>query len=190
MKTRRTPFRCVVADCPWAFADKLQGTKGAAAQYPTMSVAELAGFGPPIHLPPVADDAYLFFWRVAAMQPEALFVINTWGFTVKSELVWVKKTSRGNRHFGLGRHVRAEHEVCLIATRGKVAPRCRSVRSVFEAPVGRHSQKPDVFYEIVQQIARGPYLEMFARRQRPGWTCVGNESSTGPGSALGWRRAA
>jgi len=184
MKARRTPFRVVAADCPWRFADKLQGTKGAAAQYPTMTVDELCSFGVPIHLPPIADDAYLFFWRVAAMQAEALAVINAWGFTVKSEIVWVKKTIRGNRHFGLGRHVRAEHEVCLIATRGKVAPKSRSIRSVFEAPAGRHSEKPAKFYELVQSIARGPYLELFARRQRPGWTCTGNESSTGPGTAL------
>lgn len=126
-------------------------------------------------LPALAPDAVLFLWRVAAMQQEALALVKAWGFTLKSELVWVKSTVRGRRHFGMGRIVRAEHEVCLIATRGRPAVRQHATRSTFTAPVGRHSAKPDAFYEVVEELYEGPYVELFGRRTRAGWDVRGNE---------------
>lgn len=124
------------------------------------------------------------------MQEEALRVVRAWGFVPKAEIVWLKKTVNGNRHFGMGRQVRMEHEVCLIATRGTPMVQSNSVRStfttdeewegsVFAARVGRHSEKPEAFYDIVEQLVYGPYCELFARRQRPGWTCMGNEMPEG-----------
>lgn len=90
-------------------------------------------------------------------------------------IVWRKLTKHGKPHFGMGRIVRASHEVCIVATRGKPVPKVLHVRSVFEAPVGRHSEKPEMFYDIVEELFDGPYLELFARRCRPGWTCLGDE---------------
>lgn len=78
-------------------------------------------------------------------------------------------------HFGMGRYVRMSHEVCLIATRGKVAVKSRSIRSRFRAPVGRHSEKPGEFYDLVEQLVPGPYYELFARAPRAGWVCLGDE---------------
>lgn len=85
-------------------------------------------------LPEMAPDSRLFLWRVASMQPEALQVAEAWGYTIKSEVIWKKVTVRGNRHFGMGRQVRMEHEVCLIGTRGRPERLSASVRSIFEAP--------------------------------------------------------
>jgi len=106
-----------------------------------------------------------------------------WGFTPKTEIVWLKKTAHGNRWFGMGRTVRAEHETCIIATRGRPKVLNHSVRSTFvtdfaglSAQVGRHSEKPEEFYKIVETLFDGPYVELFARRQRPGWTCQGDEA--------------
>ena len=168
-------FRTIATDCPWGFDDSLpgEGIRGAAKKYQTQGVEFLKSFP----LPPLADDALLFFWRVSAMQQEALDVVRAWGFVVKSELVWVKKTKTGKRHFGMGHYVRAEHETCLIASRGhgNRLVRTHAIRSVFEAPVGVHSRKPDEFYEIVERLAPGPYVELFARRERRGWTCFGDE---------------
>lgn len=165
-------YRALVADPPWRFKDQLPGdTRGAAKQYQTMSVEEICRFP----LPPMYLDSTLFLWRVAAMQKEAMSVLDAWDFQLKAELVWKKLTPRGKRHFGMGHHVRNEHEVCLIATSGRPATLDRSIRSVFEAPIGRHSEKPDAFYEIVERMREGPYVELFARRQRAGWTCYGNE---------------
>lgn len=222
-------YSVLVADCPWPFGDKL-GTRGAEANYPVLSITELARFP----LPPLADDCTLFFWRVASMQQEALDVIRAWGFgSVKSELIWLKKTIYGERWFGMGRTVRMEHEVCLIAQRGRPPTLDMGVRSTFETSIDisssdvceacaksyrlegelhyddndvtwgvcrlvvahwrlargldyhdcigfeaiarRHSEKPNTFYQIVELLKAGPYVELFARRQRAGWTCLGNE---------------
>lgn len=172
-------FNVLVADPPWKFNDRLPGkTKGAERHYPCMSVEDICRFP----LPPLADNCVLFLWRVASMQQAALTVAWTWGFTIKSELVWLKKTSQGNRWFGMGRTLRAEHEICLLATRGFPRVQNHSTRTSFvtdcegfSAQVGRHSEKPEEFYKIVESLYVGPYVELFARRQRPGWTCFGNE---------------
>lgn len=164
--------RVLCADPAWKFGDKLPGPKrGAQKHYALMSLADIKAFP----LPPLHDNAILFLWRVSAMVEEAYQVVRAWGFVPKSELVWVKRTKTGKRHFGMGRTVRAEHESCIIATRGRVQVADRSVRSTFEAPVGEHSAKPDRFYEIVQQLSTGPYTELFARTQRRGWRQYGFE---------------
>jgi N6-adenosine-specific RNA methylase IME4 len=168
----RVTHACIVADPPWHFGDTLPGPgRGAAKHYPTLAVAEICAF----RLPPLTADAYLFLWRVASIQQEALDVVRAWGFTVKTEIVWLKRTATGKRWFGMGRTLRAEHETCLIATRGKPQPLNHSTRSTFEATAGRHSAKPDKFFDIVESLVPGPYVELFARRVRPGWTCLGNE---------------
>lgn len=167
-----TPARVLVADPPWQPDDELPGPgRGAAKHYPTMPVAQLAFFP----LPVLDPDAVLFLWRLSSMQGEALFLARAWGFEPHSELVW-NKTKNGIRFFGMGRIVRGGHESCLIATRVRTpTPRNRSISSRFEAPVGRHSAKPDRFYEIVEALYPGPYVELFARRTRPGWLTYGNE---------------
>jgi N6-adenosine-specific RNA methylase IME4 len=166
------PARVLVADPPWAFGDSLPGEgRGATKHYTVMATDAIERFP----LPALAENAVLFLWRVAAMQDDALRVCRAWGFTLKTELVWLKRTSRGKRHFGMGRIVRAEHETCLIGTRGRPSTRDRSTRSTFEAAVGRHSEKPDAFYDVVERLYQGPYVELFARRRRGGWDCRGNE---------------
>lgn len=174
--------RVLVADPPWRFGDSLPGPKrGAAKHYDTMTTEDICN----LSLPPVAYNAVLFLWRVSAMPEEALRVVRAWGFVAKSEIVWAKTTKRSGADvgstklaFGMGRQVRMCHETCIIATRGKAPPRSRSIRSVFFAPLGAHSAKPDAFYELVEAMHEGPYTELFARRHRDGWTCLGNEIGT------------
>ncbi len=75
----------------------------------------------------------------------------------------------------MGRYVRAEHETCLIATRGRVQVADRAIRSTFDAPVGVHSAKPDAFYAIAERLSAGPYTELFARTPRKGWQQFGDQ---------------
>jgi N6-adenosine-specific RNA methylase IME4 len=165
-------FRVVLADPPWPFRDRLPGPgRGAAKHYGCLTVAELCAFP----LPPLADDCTLFLWRVASMQQEALDVMAAWGFNLKSEIVWLKRTTTGKRWFGMGRTVRAEHETCLIGTRGRPVTRRRNIRSTFEAVGGQHSEKPARFYDFIEALRDGPYVELFARRRRPGWTSLGDQ---------------
>jgi N6-adenosine-specific RNA methylase IME4 len=168
------PARVIYADPPWAFGDKLPGkSRGAAKNYRTLSTVDLMAYP----LPPIATDAVLFLWRVAAMQADAVDVAEWWGFTVKSEIVWVKQTVTGKPWFGMGRQVRMAHEVCLIATRGKPQRKSRSVRSTLEAINHGHSQKPHEMYDTIERLYGGPYVELFARdtSPRPGWTFKGDQ---------------
>lgn len=166
------PARVLLADPPWLFSDKLPGKeRGAQKHYPGMTASEIARFP----LPELADDALLFMWRVGTHQEEAAFAMKAWGFKYCGEIVWLKKTTTGKKFFGMGRVVRGAHEVCLIGKRGRPKLKSKSVRSVFDAPVGEHSAKPDALYELIEKLSDGPYVELFARRPRENWTSFGNQ---------------
>ena len=167
-------IQTLVSDPPWRFNDSLPGPgRGAVKHYDLLSIEDIKNF----ELPPLADDARLFLWRVASMQEESLEVARAWGFVPKAELVWVKVTKAGPPHLriGMGRQTRNAHETCLVATRGRPERLSASVPSVFYAQRQLHSQKPDEFYDIVEQLSPGPYYEMFARKVRPGWEQMGDE---------------
>lgn len=169
--------RVLVADPPWAFDDALPGPgRGAVKHYSTMTLDELKAFPLPKFDP---AGAWLFLWRVAAMQREALDVMVAWGFVLKTELVWVKTTAAGVPAFGMGHYLRGAHEVCVVGVRGRVRPLMRAQRSVFTAVRGRHSEKPEEFYEIVRALTDGPRVELFARRRREGFCAYGDEIEEG-----------
>jgi N6-adenosine-specific RNA methylase IME4 len=166
-----TPRRLLLADPPWKHADAL-GRRGAQANYRCMSTDEIARFP----LPPLADDCLLLLWRLSSMAEDALFVARAWGFTIKSEIVWRKLTATGKPFFGMGRYVRNCHETMLLGTRGRFRVDSHSIRSMFEAPVGEHSAKPDLQYAIAEELCvEGPYAELFARRSRRGWLSIGDQ---------------
>lgn len=165
-------YKVIVSDPPWLFGDSLPGeTRGASNNYPCMTIEQLKKF----ELPPLDDDCVLFQWRVSSMVPEAYEVTKAWGFNYKTELVWKKLTKNGKRWFGMGRTLRAEHESCIIAVRGKPQVKVKNIRSVFEAVCEGHSRKPKEFYKIVEELYDGPYCEIFSRENRPNWDCFGNE---------------
>ena len=182
-------FRCLVVDPPWRFSDHLPGKgRGAAKHYATLSVEEIKRFP----LPEMESDALLLLWSVASMQQEALDVCKAWGFVLKSQICWIKTTQpvetaflgpsakqeewmRFTLAFGMGHYTRASHEVCLLATRGRFKVKAKNVRSVFFAPRGQHSEKPEAIFQIAEELSDGPYAEIFARRERVGWHQVGNE---------------
>lgn len=168
------PCRVLCADPPWRFGDSLPGKKrGASKHYACLTVDQIARFP----LPPLADDAVLILWKVAAMPDEALFVCRAWGFKPKAELVWVKTKRKGLRvpRLGMGRQVRNCHETAIIATRGRGAERLSmSEPSVVFAERSEHSRKPTAAYMLIQRLYAGPYVELFATIEREGWSCFGS----------------
>ncbi len=172
---QQSDVKVLAADPPWKFGDKLPGPgRGAEKHYACMSTADICA----MDLPVSRDwpNAVLFLWCVESMQRDALAVVSAWGFTEKTSLVWEKLTSGGKAHFGMGRILRASHERCIVATRGKCPPDVLSVRSRFSATVGRHSEKPDEFYRIVETLyPLAARHEMFARKRRAGWHQTGFE---------------
>lgn len=169
-----TGARVLVADPPWSFTDNLPGAKrGAASHYSCLTIEDICRF----QLPALANDCWLFLWRTGAHAREAFLVLDMWGFKYAStELIWTKTRNDGTGlRIGMGRALRNAHEVCILAKRGKPQRLSAGIPSVFHAPRSHHSAKPDAFYELVERFAEGPYVELFARRQRPGWSCFGDE---------------
>lgn len=169
-------YDVIVADPPWKFSDKL-GTRGAEHCYPCMSIEQIKTFLVDTGVEP-AKASLLFLWRVSSMQEEALEVCRAWGFAPKSEIVWEKTAKNDLLAFGMGRYVRMSHENCLIAVRGKglALVKDHAVRSVIRAQRGRHSEKPDLFYETVERMCpTASKIELFARTRRAGWAQHGNQ---------------
>jgi N6-adenosine-specific RNA methylase IME4 len=170
-------YGAILADCPWSFrvwsSDTGHG-RSAESHYPTMQPDELAAL-PVASL--AAPDCALFMWATMPTLPQALALGEAWGFGYKTAaLAWAKTLRSGwGWHFGMGYWTRANVELCLLFTRGRVQRKARNVRQLIVAPVGRHSAKPDEQYTRIEQLVDGPYLELFARQTRPGWDAFGNQ---------------
>ena len=124
-----------------------------------------------------AADCALVMWATAPMLPEALQVMAAWGFKFKTAAAWAKQSSTGARWaFGTGYIFRSAAEFILVGSRGRPKVRSRSVRNLIVAPVREHSRKPPEAHQMCEALFDGPYLEMFAREPRPGWTVWGNQT--------------
>jgi len=131
-----------------------------------------------------ADDCALLLWGVWPNLDVALEVVGAWGFKYQTAgLLWVK-TKEGAEsvaldgtglHWGMGYHTRANTEPCLLATRGCPRRLSADIHQVIVAPVGAHSEKPDEAYSRIHRLYPGPFLELFGRKRRDGWTVWGNE---------------
>lgn len=173
-------FNVIVADCPWSFSDKLTMNsvrRGAEANYNTMSLEELKAL-------PVSEwsseNAILALWVPSSLIQDGLDVMKAWGFIQKQIYTWVKTSKNGNLGFGMGRHFRGCTEHALIGTRGKINPKSKSERNCDLSLSLPHSQKPELLQDRLEKMYDGPFLELFARRSRNGWTCVGNECPDTP----------
>lgn len=178
-------YGAIYADPPWSWKswDGNEGDRGAGRYYGTLDrqairalpVAELA-----------APDCVLFCWITWPTLDQALDVIGAWGFEYKTcAFAWVKADNRQPDllsdslppFVGLGYWTRANSEVCLLATRGAPKRLNADVRQGIIEPRRQHSRKPDCVPGRIERLVAGPYLELFARTQRPGWDCWGNETT-------------
>lgn len=161
-------FSVVYSDPPWKFGATTV-TGGADQHYAAMATKEIEAI-------PVKDhatrDAVLFLWTTNAHLPDALAVVSAWGFSYKTNLVWVKDKATS----GLGEYVKGKHEILLIATRGSMLPEFLP-QSVFQHVRLKHSEKPDAFAKLIERMYPDQvYLELFARKKRNGWSRWGAES--------------
>ena len=133
---------------------------------------------------PVADIAdtpsHLYLWCPNALLPEGLKVMSAWGFHYKSNIVWHKiRKDGGSDGRGVGFYFRNVTEVILFGVRGKKARTLgpgRSQVNMIQTRKREHSRKPDEQYKLIESCSRGPYLELFARGIRSGWTVWGNQA--------------
>lgn len=164
------PFGVVLADPPWSFKSysgkQLAPTQGV-QPYGVMSIADIKAL-PVVEV--CAKDCLLFMWTVSHHQAAAIDVAAAWGFKpVSIAFIWDKD------RMGMGYWTRQEAEVCHLFKRGRPKRLARDVRSLIRAPRREHSRKPDEQYERIERLVAGPYLEMFARQGRAGWSSWGNE---------------
>jgi len=162
------PFQLILADPPWQLGSP-DSDRAPDNHYPTMPLEEIKAIEVP-----ACEDAILFLCGVACRLPEALEVMEAWGFAYKTNQTWYK-----GQGFGLGQWLRHRHEHLLIGTRGRFSPPEEDLRpeSVIVAPRRRHSQKPEQAYtDIERAYPHASKLELFARQARPGWTVWGKEA--------------
>lgn len=174
-------FRTILADPPWRFANrtgKVAPEHGRLSRYETMSLDDICTL-PVSEL--AEDTAHLYLWVPNALLPEGLRVLESWGFQYKSNLIWHKiRKDGGPDGRGVGFYFRNVTEILLFGTRGKNARTEAAGRSQVNFIASRkreHSRKPDEQYELIESCSRGPYLEMFARGNRDGWTYWGNQAT-------------
>lgn len=168
-------FGAILADPPWRFFNySAKGeAKNPVAHYDCMSLPAIKRL-PVDHL--AKPDCALIMWATAPMLPQAFEVMAAWGFTFKTAGAWAKESKTGEKiAFGCGYVYRSAAEFYLLGTLGKPAYKSRSVRNLIWAPVREHSRKPDQMHTDVESLFDGPYLELFARSERLGWTSWGNE---------------
>jgi N6-adenosine-specific RNA methylase IME4 len=170
LPTRR--YGVIYADAPWYYETRSDAgrTRAADTHYPCMTLDEIRALDVPSI---AADDAVLFHWATVPMLAQAIEVTTAWGFAYKSNFVWVKPW-HGHGHWSWN-----QHEHLLIGSRGKIPAPAKGTqwRSVIEAPLGRHSEKPAIVYELIEHhFPNLPKIELFARGGRKGWDAWGNEA--------------
>lgn len=190
----RGKYGVIYADPPWHFAVwagkkwngeyRKDGTKiispARAPAYETMRTDKIASM-------PVgdlaADNCVLFMWTCWPHLRQSFDVIDAWGFEYKTcAFSWMKGdpfrlwADDKTPLMGLGYWTRANTEPCLLATRGKPKRLAADVRQGIIDKPREHSRKPDGMHERIERLVAGPYIELFARQQRPGWDCFGNET--------------
>lgn len=185
MGTSEKRFRTIVADPPWPYRSygtgifartpRKDGTPSRKVQdtgYPLLSIADLCAAQPESD-----NDAHLYLWTTNAFMVEAHEVARAWGFEPKTICTWVKVKPDGRPSMKTGYYFRGATEHFLFAVKGSMPLKRRDLPTAYLWPrVAQHSAKPDAFYDLVEQASPGPYLELFARRARFGWSYAGEES--------------
>lgn len=174
----RGPYSTILADPPWQFQNrtgKMAPEHKRLLRYPTMELREILE----LPIPKLsAAKSHLYLWVPNALLQEGLRVMEAWGFTYKSNLVWYKvRKDGGPDGRGVGFYFRNVTELILFGVRGSMRTLTpgRTQVNLFPTRKREHSRKPDEIYDLVEACSPGPYLELFARFRRQGWDQWGNE---------------
>ncbi len=188
------PYSTIVADPPWhyestgmspgeGFGTRYESgaRRSVEMPYQTMTVTEISQM--PIR-ELVGSDAHLYIWTTQRYLRDSFDVIDSWGFSVSATLVWCKKP----HGLKLGGAFPSSVEFVHFCRKGNLRAIGQADKRWWEwprrrgAPVAKgerrsdfHSAKPEAFLDIVESVSPGPYLELFARRRRLGWSAWGNE---------------
>lgn len=172
-------YQIIYADPPWKYKvwSKKGNGRSAESHYKTMNIEDiinLKGF-----INNISDEnCILFIWVTYPCLKEGLKVIEAWGFKYKTcGFTWVKRNKKSNSWFwGMGYWTRANSELCLIATKGKIKRISKKVHQIIDTSIEQHSRKPAIVRDkIIELVGDLPRIELFAREKVPGWDAWGNE---------------
>ncbi len=164
----------IVADPAWQWEAWGEGGDGRSPKYKRMLLDAICSL-------PVGDlaakDCALHVWGISGMPEEAIEVGKAWGFRlVRINYVWVKMTNDGKKvRMGMGHCSRTCTEQCWLFKKGHPRRMSKSEPEALLLPIGEHSRKPEEFQDSMERLYPGPFVELFATRVRPGWTCLGNK---------------
>lgn len=174
-------YRTIYADPPWQFQNrtgKVAPEHKRLKRYETMSLDEIKQL-------PVSEAAgeksHLYLWVPNALLPEGLEIMKAWGFEYKTNIIWEKVRTDGQPDGrGVGFYFRNVTEILLFGIHGKnnrTLQPGRSQVNLIRSMKREHSRKPDEIIPIIEACSSGPYLELFARGDRPGWDMWGNQAT-------------
>ena len=176
----KNKFATVLADPPWQFQNrtgKMAPEHKRLQRYPTMSLQEIKDL--PVEAI-IADTAHLYLWIPNALLAEGMQVMEHWGFTYKTNIIWYKiRKDGGPDRRGVGFYFRNVTEMILFGVRGKNArtlPPGRSQENIISTRKREHSRKPDEQYDLIEACSPQPRIELFARGPRKGWFVWGNQA--------------
>jgi N6-adenosine-specific RNA methylase IME4 len=173
-------YRTIVADPPWAYPEGFgvglgngRGKRRVPLPYPSMTLEAISA----LPVGEMADPAgcHLYLWTTNRYLNAAFDIARAWGFKHGQTLVWAKRPIASILGGAFGSNL----EFCLFCRRGTLRHKRKVHTAWFEwsrAGIGNHSRKPEAFLDLVEQVSPGPYLELFARRQRLGWDTWGDEA--------------
>jgi N6-adenosine-specific RNA methylase IME4 len=171
-------YRTIVVDPPWHYGSTLPAfsrngerskreSDRSRVPYSTLTVEQIAALDIPAD-----DDAHLYLWTTNTHLPHVWTILEAWRFTYSTLLVWCKKPMGAAGMPAYPCHT----EYVVFARRGRLPFDVQAHTNWYEWPRAAHSAKPEAFLDLVESVSPGPYLELFARRQRLGWDTWGNEA--------------
>jgi len=163
-------FKVIYADPPYSYRNKKTGgsmKSGSANKYPTLSMDDIKT----LPVEKISDsNSVLYLWATTPLLPEILEIMKYWGYKYKTALYWRKIMS-----LGMGFWYRGQVEILLVGIRGGIRAFRIQKSNFVQTRVRRHSQKPDEFYNLIEANNLSPRIELFATKNRKGWTSIGYE---------------
>jgi len=164
MELPKKKYKTIMADPPWKYGKGFGW--GAGEYYPLMELDDIKK----LDVKSISqENAHLYLWCPNSLLPEALEVMEAWGFEFKTVITWVKHRSI------FGYYFKGQSEQLLFGVKGKLPPANRCQTTIINGKVSNHSKKPDEQYAVMEAVSPSPRIELFARRKPNGWDVWGNQ---------------